>query len=106
MRPDRRQVFLPRDARKQAIGSAENYLRFAAFSRSGLIGQLEFEGYSTEAATIAVDSITVDWSEQAAKSAKNYLSFMSFSKAGLIQQLMFEGFTEEQAEYGAAAVGY
>lgn len=77
-----------------------------AFSRSGLIKQLEFEGYSKEASTTAVDSLVVDWKEQAAKSAENYLSLMSFSRSGLIQQLMYEGFTKEEAEYGASAVGY
>ena len=77
-----------------------------AFSRKGLIEQLEFEGYSTEAATIAVDSLGVDWNEQAAKCAENYLDLMSFSRSGLIDQLIFEGFTREEAEYGVSAVGY
>ena len=89
-----------------AIGSAWNYLSFMAFSRDGLIRQLKFEGYSNEAATVAVDSIDVDWNEQAVKSAENYLSFMSFSRSGLINQLVFEGFTREQAEYAVEKVGY
>lgn len=93
-------------AEKNALRSAESYLSFMAFSRSGLIDQLEFEGYSTETATVAVDSLQVDWYEQAAKSAESYLSFMSFSRSGLISQLEFEGFTREQAEYGVSAVGY
>ena len=91
---------------KNALMAAENYLDFMAFSRSGLIKQLEFEGYSTEAATLAVDSLVVDWKEQAAKCAENYMDFMAFSRSGLIQQLVFEGFSQEEAEYGAAAVGY
>lgn len=91
---------------KNALKSAENYLSFMAFSRSGLIKQLEFEGYSREAATTAVDSLVVDWKEQAAKSAENYMSLMSFSRSRLIQQLKFEGFSEEEAEYGATFVGY
>ena len=91
---------------KNAFKSAENYLSFTAFSRSGLIKQLEFEGYSKEAATTAVDCMVVDWKEQAAKSAEKYLSFMSFSRSGLIDQLKFEGFTQEEAEYGVTAVGY
>lgn len=77
-----------------------------AFSKKGLVQQLAFEGYSTEAATSAVESLEVDWNEQAVKSAESYLSFMSFSRSGLISQLQFEGFTREQAEYAADAVGY
>ena len=77
-----------------------------AFSRSGLINQLKYEGYSEEASTIAVDSLVVDWNEQAAKCAENYLEHMSFSRSGLINQLKYEGFTQEQAEYGVSAVGY
>ena len=91
---------------KNAIRSARDYLRFMAFSRKGLIEQLEFEGYSKDAATIAVDSIDVDWFEQAAKSAESYLSFMAFSRSSLISQLEFEGFTHDQAVYGAEQNGY
>ena len=45
------------DWREQAVKSAKNYLDFSAFSRSGLISQLEFEGFSTEDATYAVDQV-------------------------------------------------
>lgn len=72
-----------------------------AFSYSGLIEQLEYEGYSTEEATYAVDNCGADWKEQAAKKAEEYLNSMSFSKSGLIEQLEYEGFTHEQAVYGA-----
>lgn len=92
-------------AQKNAVRSAESYLKFTAFSRDGLIGQLEFEGYSTADATYAVDAINPDWNEQAAKSAKSYLEFSSFSRSGLIDQLEFEGFTNEQAVYGVNSVG-
>ena len=89
-----------------AIASAESYLQFAAFSREGLIEQLEFEDYSKEDAEYAVDSLKVDWNEQAAKSAEAYLDTAAFSKQGLIDQLVFEGFTKEQAAFGVKAVGY
>lgn len=91
---------------KNALGSVESYLSFMAFSRSGLIEQLEYEGYSTEDATFAADHCGADWNEQAAKSAQSYLDTMSFSRQGLIDQLLYEGFTQEQAEYGVTAVGY
>jgi hypothetical protein len=91
---------------KNARESAESYLDFSAFSRQGLIDQLEFADFSTEDAEYAVDVIEVDWNEQAAKKAEAYLDFSAFSRDGLIDQLVFEGFTQEEAEYGVTAVGY
>ena len=85
---------------EQAIKSADNYLDVSAFSRTGLIDQLEFEVFSNSDATAAVDAVSVDWNEQAAASAEQYLDFMSFSRSELIDQLVFEGFSQEQAEYG------
>lgn len=84
-----------------ALRSAGAYLAFSAFSYTGLIDQLEFEGYTTAEATYAADHCGADWDEQAAKSAQNYLSFTAFSLEGLIGQLEYEGFTPEQANYGA-----
>ena len=92
-------------SQENAIESAESYLRFSAFSRTGLIDQLEFEGFSNSDATFAVDTINPDWFEQAAKSAESYLDFSSFSRQGLIDQLEFEGFTTEEATYGADSAG-
>ena len=43
------------DYNEQAAKSAESYLDNMSFSRSGLIEQLEFEGYTTEQATYGVD---------------------------------------------------
>ncbi|GAA2199930.1 Ltp family lipoprotein [Sinomonas flava] len=92
-------------SQQNALRKAKSYLDYSAFSRTGLIGQLEFEKYSTADATWAVDRVTVDWNEQAAKKAKDYLKFTSFSHSGLVDQLIFEGFTPEQAEYGATKTG-
>lgn len=92
-------------SQRNARGSAEDYLAFASFSRTGLIGQLEYEGFSTADATYAVDVLNVDWNEQAAKSAASYLEFSSFSRSGLIDQLVYEGFTQAQAEYGVSTTG-
>jgi hypothetical protein len=77
----------------------------SGYSRQGLIEQLEYEGFSTEDATYAVDHITVDWYEQAARTAKDYLDMSGYSRQGLIEQLEYEGYTPAQAEYGVAAVG-
>jgi hypothetical protein len=92
-------------SQQNALRSASSYLKFSAFSRSGLIGQLEYEKFSTADATWAVDRVTVDWNEQAAKSAQSYLKMSSFSHPGLVDQLTFEGFTPEQAEYGVGKAG-
>jgi hypothetical protein len=92
-------------SQRNAKSSAQSYLRFMSFSRTGLIRQLEFEKYSTTDATYAVDALNINWNDQAAKSAKSYLKTMPFSRAGLIDQLIFEGFTQAQAEYGVGANG-
>lgn len=91
---------------QQAISKAKDYLSYTSFSRTGLVGQLEFEGFSTEDATFAVDYIAPDWNAQAAAKAADYLAYTSFSREGLIEQLVFEGFTAEQAAFGASANGY
>lgn len=92
-------------AQEQAIISAESYLRLGGFSRSGLIDQLEFEGFSEADAEFAVDYLDVDWKEQAVISAESYMDMGGFSRESLIDQLEFEGFTRKQAEHGANEVG-
>ncbi|MFF1384646.1 Ltp family lipoprotein [Arthrobacter sp. NPDC058288] len=92
-------------SQRNALRKAESYIGFSAFSRTGLIGQLEYNKFSTEDATWAVDHVTVDWNAQAAKKAKSYLEFTSFSRSGLVDQLIYNGFTPEQAEYGASTTG-
>ncbi len=96
-------------AQQNAWQSAVSYLDYAAFSRSGLAGQLEFEGYSPADAEFAIARLEteggVDWNAQAVASAASYLDYTSFSRAGLIDQLVYEGFTVEQAEHGASTAG-
>lgn len=96
---------------KNAVRSAENYLDFSAFSRQGLIGQLSSEygdGYSKKDATIAVDSLKVDWKAEAVEAAKNYLELSGFSCDGMIQQLSSSAgdqYTKAQAQHGAKKAG-
>ena len=90
---------------QNAIEKAESYLEFSAFSKKGLIEQLEFEGFSNADANVAVANISVNWKAQAVKKAQSYLEFSSFSRSSLIAQLKFEGFTSAQAKYGATQVG-
>lgn len=84
---------------------AADYLELMAFSRAGLIDQLQFEGFSESDATYGVDALKVDWNEQAAKKAAEYLGLMAFSRSGLIDQLVFEGFTRAEAEHGVSTTG-
>ena len=89
-----------------ATDCAQDYVDLMAFSRQRLISQLEYEGYSNEAAVYAVDNIRVDWNSECAECAQDYLNFMSFSRQGLYDQLAYEGFTDEQIQYGLSQVGY
>lgn len=84
-------------AQENAVRTAQDYLDYTAFSKSGLIEQLTFEGYSKEEATFAVENVTVDWDVQAELMAVQYLDYTSYSKSGLIDQLVFEGFSKERA---------
>ncbi len=89
---------------ENALRSAESYLSIMPFSYTGLIEQLEYEGYTYAEASYAADYCGADWYEQAVKAAENYLDFMSFSRDGLIDQLEYEGYTYEQAVYGVDQV--
>lgn len=93
------------NSQQQAVSMAENYISYTAFSKSGLIEQLEFEGFNNTDATYGAENISVDWKQQAVKMAENYLDYSAFSKSGLIEQLVFEGFSNEFATYAANEVG-
>ncbi|BAQ47484.1 MULTISPECIES: Ltp family lipoprotein [Methylobacterium] len=94
-----------------AVRSAKQYLSFSGFSRIGLIRQLSSDagdGYDLADATVAVDTLNVDWNMEAARSAKQYLNFSGFSCKGLINQLSSragDSYTIEQATYGAKQTG-
>ena len=90
---------------QNAVREAEMYLESEAFSRSGLIKQLEFGGFTAAQAIYGVNHVRVNWDIEAAKDAKQYLQTEAFSRTALIQQLEFDGFTPTQAAYGAKAVG-
>lgn len=92
-------------SQQNALGKAKQYLNFTAFSREGLIRQLEFEGFSYADASWAADKVGANWNKQAARMAEQYLDFTYFSREGLIGQLEFEGFTSSQARYGVNAAG-
>ncbi|HHT45172.1 MAG TPA: hypothetical protein GXZ89_06740 [Fastidiosipila sp.] len=90
---------------RNAVSTAESYLRYTSFSKLGLVGQLEYEGYTNEEAVYAVNNVDVDWKEQALDSAKRYLDYSAFSYKGLIGQLEYEKYTSEESKYGADNCG-
>ena len=88
-----------------ALKTAKNYLKVMNFSYKGLSDQLEYEGYSSEEITYAVDNCGADWYAQAVGSAKSYLKVSAFSYSGLIEQLEYEGYSTEEATYGTDNCG-
>jgi len=98
-------------AQSNAVRSAKQYLTVQGFSRAGLIHQLSSnvgDGYTVADATVAVDSLSIDWNEEAVRSAKQYLTIQGFSCRGLIQQLsstVGDEYTVSQATYGAQQTG-
>jgi len=92
-------------SQSNARRSAESYLSSQSFSRKGLIGQLEYEGFSKKDSIYGVDAVEVDWNEQAALTAQSYLDSSTFSRKSLIDQLKYEGFTTGEAKFGVNSVG-
>ena len=95
----------PTTSQTNAVRRARSYLDYMAFSRSGLISQLEYEGFSYDDSVYGVDNVGANWYNQAVKKARSYLDYMAFSRSGLISQLEYEGFANDQAVYGADNVG-
>ena len=87
-------------SQRNAVSKGASYLRSSSFSRSGLISQLEYEGFSLDDATYGTDAQNADWSAQAVKKGASYLRTSSFSRTGLIGQLEYEGFSNSQSVYG------
>lgn len=90
---------------RNALGAAVSYLDAMPFSRSGLIHQLEYEGYSTSEAAYAADNCGANWEAQALESAKSYLQSSAFSFSGLKEQLEYDGFSDDEAYYGVTQCG-
>ena len=90
-------------SRANAVRAAASYLRSSAFSRSGLIKQLLFEGYSNDDVIYAVDAQQADWRANAVRAAASYLRSSAFSRSGLIKQLLFEGYSNDDVVYAVDA---
>lgn len=91
---------------KNAVKKAKSYLAYTAFSKGGLVAQLEYDQFSHSDAVYGADNSGANWNEQAAKKAKSYMEYSAFSRGSLIDQLRYDKFTQAQAEYGATAVGF
>jgi hypothetical protein len=99
-------------SQENVVEAAQQYLSEGmGFSQAALIKQLSSQygnGYSVADATVAVNSLNVDWNAQAVLSAKNYLKTEPFSCTALVNQLSSAygaQFTLAQAQYGAKAAG-
>lgn len=90
---------------QNALAEALSYLDIFPMSYEELVDQLEYDGYSHEAAIFAADHCGANWTEQALKSAISYLDFTAFSYTGLYDQLIYEKFTSEQAQYAVDHCG-
>ena len=90
-------------SQQNAVNRARGYLETSSFSRTRLIKQLEFEGFSNADATYGVDIQNIDWRNQAVLRAKGYLQTTSFSRTSLIKQLVFEGFSDSDSLFGVDA---
>jgi hypothetical protein len=94
---------------EQAQVAAHEYLVVIAFSRDGLVNQLQTaDGFPPDVATAAVDALDVDWNEQAVRTAEFYMESETFTRDALVQQLTsdYDRYTIVQAEYAADAVGF
>jgi hypothetical protein len=92
-------------SQQNAVKLAATYLKYSAYSRTGLISQLEYEGFSNSDATYGVDFLNADWNQQAALMAASYLKYSAYSRSSLVDQLVYEGFSQSQAEYGVSRTG-
>ena len=90
---------------KNALEEAKSYIRYSSFSYTGLIDQLEYEGYTYEECVYGADNCGADWYEQAVLCAESYIEYSGFSYLGLIDQLEYEGFTSDEAAHGADNCG-
>lgn len=87
--------------KSKALVKAQNYLNVSAFSKEGLRGQLEYEGFTSEDIDYALNVLMADYNDQAAKKALQYQnSNLNLSKQGIYDQLRYEKFTPEQAQHG------
>ena len=90
---------------KNALRSAESYIKYSDFSKAKLYDQLTSEygsKYPADAAQYAIDNVKADWKAEALDAAKAYQKYTPMSDSELYDQLTSEygsGFTPEEAQY-------
>lgn len=84
---------------KQALKKAEQYIDIMGFSKEGLKGQLEYDGFEDDSIEYAIENVEANWNEEALEKAKQYMDLMGFSKEGMRSQLEYDGFTDSEIEY-------
>ena len=95
---------LPKE--ESALKAAKDYLECTAFSRDGLIKQLEVDKKFTHSESVyAVDNCGADWNDQALKTAQSYLKIGGVGYSGMVDQLVYVGFTSEEAAYAVDNCG-
>lgn len=92
---------------KNAKRAAQTYISLSGWSKAGLIRQLHlFDKFSTADATVAVNTLKVDYNKEAVETAEAYLDFTGYSRDGLIRQMIqYDHYTTAQASYAADKVG-
>jgi len=89
---------------EQARVTAHEYLVVVAFSRDGLINQMQIaDGFPPDVSAEAVDALDVDWNEQALRAATQHLEGEPMTRDELVRLLTseFGQYTIAQAEYAA-----
>ncbi len=89
----------------KTVKDAQTLIQAKAFSRQGLIDQLESMGHPYSEAEEAADSLGADWNSMALKQATSFLSYMALSEPQLAVQLISAGFTAEEADYAVRNCG-
>lgn len=94
---------------QQAADEAADYVEFIPSSRARLIEVLTLDGTYTEPdATVAVDSLNIDFNEQALLESQTLIEYGTYARQSLIASLSWEyggAFTLEEATYAADNVG-
>lgn len=87
--------------RLEAAQRAGDLIELTAFTRSGLIAQLEAEGFSRRDAEAGVDSLNIDWIRAAAVYAYDHpFEFLLASDEQAVAKLQVAGFSRLEATQG------
>ena len=93
------------DWKEQALKSAREYLHYLPMSLTGVAQMLEYDLFTPEEASYALEQLTdVDWDAEADE-AVAYLLKQGVSRVGLEENLQSRGFTREQISKAVGKTG-